>query len=151
MDEPETPQEPPGQSRREFVDYIVGAAFAGTALAAAYGAYNYLVPPAVAHQVGEAVTVGDAAALPVGEGRVFPFANTGALVIHLKDRFVAFDPSCTHLACLVQWDAARGQIVCPCHGGAFDANGNVVSGPPPRPLAPLAVAEVNGKLVVSRA
>lgn len=42
--------------------------------------------------------------------------------------------TCTHLGCQVRWDAASTRFRCPCHGGVFDANGQVIEGPPPRPL-----------------
>lgn len=46
----------------------------------------------------------------------------------------ALSATCTHLGCQVRWDAATKNFRCPCHGGVFDTQGNVVSGPPPRPL-----------------
>ena len=48
--------------------------------------------------------------------------------------FVAMSNICTHLACRVRWIADREQFFCPCHNGVFDKEGNVVSGPAPRPL-----------------
>ena len=51
------------------------------------------------------------------------------------DRTVhAISATCTHLGCQVRWDAAATTFRCPCHGGVFDAQGNVLDGPPPRPL-----------------
>lgn len=41
---------------------------------------------------------------------------------------------CTHLGCHVRWIADKNKFFCPCHNGVFDKYGNVVSGPPPRPL-----------------
>ncbi len=49
----------------------------------------------------------------------------------------AFSATCTHLGCQVQWDGADKKFRCPCHGGAYDLDGRVVEGPPPRPLAAL--------------
>ena len=46
----------------------------------------------------------------------------------------ALSATCTHLGCQVRWDASDTRFRCPCHGGVFDADGNVVEGPPPRPL-----------------
>jgi Rieske Fe-S protein len=46
----------------------------------------------------------------------------------------ALSATCTHLGCQVRWDGATKKFRCPCHGGVFDAQGNVVSGPPPRAL-----------------
>ena len=46
----------------------------------------------------------------------------------------AMSATCTHLGCQVRWDADATRFRCPCHGGVFDAQGNVVEGPPPRPL-----------------
>jgi Rieske Fe-S protein len=34
----------------------------------------------------------------------------------------------------VRWDDGLGQFKCPCHGGVFNRQGQVVSGPPPGPL-----------------
>lgn len=48
--------------------------------------------------------------------------------------FVAMSNICTHLGCRVRWIAERQQFLSPCHNGVFDKYGNVVSGPPPRPL-----------------
>ena len=46
----------------------------------------------------------------------------------------ALSATCTHLGCQVRWDALSTRFRCPCHGGVFDVQGQVVEGPPPRPL-----------------
>lgn len=51
----------------------------------------------------------------------------------------ALSAACTHLGCRVGWNAAADRFECPCHKGAYDRDGNVVSGPPPAPLPPVAV------------
>lgn len=45
-----------------------------------------------------------------------------------------FSATCTHLGCQVLWDGEAKKFRCPCHGGAYDAGGQVIEGPPPRPL-----------------
>jgi Rieske Fe-S protein len=46
----------------------------------------------------------------------------------------AFSATCTHLGCQVVWDTKAKRFRCPCHGGVYDANGQVLDGPPPRAL-----------------
>lgn len=48
--------------------------------------------------------------------------------------YIAMSNICTHLGCRVRWIAEREQFYCPCHAGVYDKEGNVISGPPPRPL-----------------
>lgn len=48
--------------------------------------------------------------------------------------FTALSSICTHLGCRVRWNDDNEQFLCPCHVGIFDKQGNVVAGPPPRPL-----------------
>ena len=50
------------------------------------------------------------------------------------DTYRALSATCSHLGCRVTWDEARTQYLCPCHGGVYDREGKVVSGPPPEPL-----------------
>jgi menaquinol-cytochrome c reductase iron-sulfur subunit len=59
------------------------------------------------------------------------------------ENFTVFDPRCTHLGCAYNWKEDKQQFLCPCHTATFDIKGNVVSGPPPRPLDRLAT-KVNG-------
>jgi succinate dehydrogenase / fumarate reductase iron-sulfur subunit len=40
------------------------------------------------------------------------------------------------------------QFRCPCHGGNFDRQGNVLAGPPPRPLDRYAFKVDSGHLLV---
>ncbi len=52
-----------------------------------------------------------------------------------RDRLAALDLRCTHGNCTVRYAPTQQQFVCPCHGGVFDAEGRVISGPPTKPLA----------------
>jgi Rieske Fe-S protein len=49
-------------------------------------------------------------------------------------RLHALSPVCTHMGCIVRWNAAERSWDCPCHGGRFSALGDVQSGPPMRDL-----------------
>ena len=51
-----------------------------------------------------------------------------------EERLVALAAVCTHLHCVLDFDSENQRLSCPCHEGAFDLNGNVTHGPPPRPL-----------------
>jgi len=55
-------------------------------------------------------------------------------VVTSGDRVFALSASCSHLGCLVDWSRYKRQFICPCHGGKYDMEGNVISGPPPLPL-----------------
>jgi len=54
-------------------------------------------------------------------------------VIRNQDNFHVISAVCTHLGCTVQWRAT--EFACPCHGSHFRADGSVIGGPAPRPLA----------------
>ena len=77
--------------------------------------------------------------------------NARQLVYVLRseaDKFTVFSGTCTHLGCAVRWDSNKNKFLCPCHGGQFDVNGNVVGGPPPKPLVKLETKIENGRLFV---
>ncbi len=60
----------------------------------------------------------------------------------------ALQSTCTHLGCRTSYDRKAKLILCPCHGGVFDVQGHVVSGPPPTPLPTLATRIEDGQVLV---
>jgi Rieske Fe-S protein len=50
------------------------------------------------------------------------------------DKFTVFAINCAHLGCPVRWFPQSGLFMCPCHGGAYYADGSRASGPPERGL-----------------
>jgi Rieske Fe-S protein len=50
------------------------------------------------------------------------------------DRFQVFAINCMHLGCPVRWFPQSSLFLCPCHGGAYYADGSRASGPPERGL-----------------
>ncbi|MFZ0389196.1 MAG: Rieske (2Fe-2S) protein [Calditrichia bacterium] len=72
--------------------------------------------------------------IPIGEAKEITLGRTPAYVVHLEDGYRVFSGVCTHLGCIVRWEQEKGWFFCPCHKGYFSKNGEVISGPPPRPL-----------------
>jgi nitrite reductase/ring-hydroxylating ferredoxin subunit len=66
----------------------------------------------------------------------YPGRQDQAIALRLPDgRLVAYSAICTHLACSVLWTKESQRLECPCHDGVFEpATGDVLAGPPPRPL-----------------
>src|SRR5690348_14368973 len=48
--------------------------------------------------------------------------------------FQVFAINCAHLGCPVRWFPQSSLFMCPCHGGAYYADGSYAAGPPPRGL-----------------
>jgi isorenieratene synthase len=96
------------------------------------------------HGVARGVVVGDevavaAAVVPATSG---PLTVAGVPLWCDRKRGVAFDLRCTHQGCPVSprlVDDAVAGFDCPCHGGRYDKDGNVLAGPPPRPLSQLPI------------
>ncbi|NIT36014.1 MAG: Rieske 2Fe-2S domain-containing protein [candidate division Zixibacteria bacterium] len=135
--------------RRSFLHALLAGA---VSLLGAYGAYvvgRYLWPPRPGSTGGAAgrVEAGAEDEFPVGAGKKIVYRNKPAWVIHAPFGFVALSAVCTHLGCIVEYDPEK-KIWCPCHAGFFDLRGNVISGPPPRPLPSYPVAVVGGKVLV---
>lgn len=61
--------------------------------------------------------------------------NGNVIVIRTgASSYVALSTICTHQGCTVGYVPAYQELACPCHGGAFNLSGAVISGPPPSPL-----------------
>jgi Rieske Fe-S protein len=54
---------------------------------------------------------------------------------------------CAHLGCPVRWIEEKAEILCPCHGGIYDINGNYMAGPP-RGRGPLREARIYQRYAV---
>ena len=64
------------------------------------------------------------------------------------DEVVAISAGCTHLGCIVSWDEQQKMFKCPCHDGRFDADGKVISGPPPAALKRHPAKAGDGKILI---
>ena len=62
---------------------------------------------------------------------------------------VAIDATCSHLGCIVTWHHEKKIFQCPCHNGHYDAEGRVLSGPPPRPLRRHKARVEDGKILLA--
>ena len=58
--------------------------------------------------------------------------------------------TCTHGACIVEWDHEAGEVWCPCHGSRFDTDGAVLQGPATESLTAFEVGQRDGMLWVKR-
>jgi glycine/D-amino acid oxidase-like deaminating enzyme/nitrite reductase/ring-hydroxylating ferredoxin subunit len=70
-----------------------------------------------------------------GQGAVVPVHGTRCAVYRDQDGTVhAVSARCSHLGCLVAFNAAETTWECPCHGSRFDVDGAVLQGPAVHPL-----------------
>lgn len=73
--------------------------------------------------------------IQIGEGKIARI--DGKKVAAYRDetgKVNLLSPVCTHLGCIVRWNAADRTWDCPCHGSRFHPTGEVFAGPAETPL-----------------
>jgi Rieske Fe-S protein len=158
-----TPVDPSVVSRRWLL-LKVGALFnAVVGIAVAVPVVKYLLWPAKPDNAYKSwVSLGSVDSFPVGETRLAKYTNPvgrewdGATDrvacwvrrISLRE-FQVFAINCAHLGCPVRWFPQSGLFMCPCHGGAYYADGSRASGPPERGLFAYDTKIVDGNLQIN--
>lgn len=151
-------------TRRHVMGGLIGLINAGLAAAIAVPAVAFLLDPLRQKRAeGTWIAVLDEGALADGETRYVTFEmlvddgymksvrNASVYVTRKGRRLTAFDPSCPHLGCHVEYRARKDRFICPCHGGVFDSDGERVSGPPPRGLTKVPLKAEGGRIWVRKA
>src|SRR5258708_5858572 len=127
---------------------------------------SYLLSPLIRDRNGRDaswLSLGAVDQFPPGQTRLSTYRNPGAnawdgetaniacWVRRIDDStFQVFATNCAHLGCPVRWFAQSGLFMCPCHGGAYYADGSRASGPPERGLFEYPY-RVNGGTLLIRA
>lgn len=143
--------EPSSPDRRQFLNWLFGTSFGATCIAIFYPIFRFLVPPEVVEATQSSVLAGAVNDLPPNSGKIFKFGNKPGLLIKTPTgELRAFAATCTHLDCTVQYKSDAKQIVCACHNGIYNLNGQNVSGPPPKPLEAYVVHTKGDEVYVSK-
>jgi cytochrome b6-f complex iron-sulfur subunit len=138
-------------SRRNILNYMLGAGTAATLGAIFYPVFRFMVPPKVVESSASSVVASMVAELKPNEGKIFKFGSKPGILIQTQaGEYHAFSATCTHLDCTVQYRPEEKLIWCACHNGRYDLTGKNISGPPPRPLEEFKVNVRGNEIIVSR-
>jgi Rieske Fe-S protein len=162
-EEEQTPVDPFTVSRRWLL-LTIGAFFnAVVGVAVAVPVMKYLLSPIKSDDAYKSwVSLGPVNTFPVGETRLAKFTNPVGLawdgetdrvacwVRRISEKeFQVFAINCAHLGCPVRWFPQSGLFMCPCHGGAYYADGSRASGPPERGLFTYDTKIVDGAIQIN--
>lgn len=138
--------------RRAWLLHASRAAMGVSAVTVGAPVARFLVPPSPKRppEQPRTMVVCRASELRAGESRTVALNHRPVIVLRTADGSLrAFDATCTHLGCTVQYDAPRGVLHCACHGADFDAaTGTARRGPATRPLAALTASTRHGRIIV---
>lgn len=148
-DEPEPEKESGMEVSRRWALVKIGFLFNSiVGIFIALPVIRYLLSPAKRDAAYESwISLGAIGQFPVGETRLAKFTNpvrqswdgeTDQIPCWVRrtaaDQFTVFAINCAHLGCPVRWFPQSQLFMCPCHGGAYYADGSRASGPPERGL-----------------
>ena len=154
--------------RRGFLAYIAAAIGGLITTVLAVPVLGSLISPALGRSTGaQWVRLGPVGSFAPREPQLVPFylvrkdgwvetrePKVVWVVRREGEAFSCFNARCTHLGCIVDWSDSgmAGKMgwnfYSPCHGGVFDIQGRVITGPPPRPLDTLSYKVEKGELWV---
>ena len=141
------PEGAPALERRSFLGKLAGLMMSAIGAVVAFAAGRYTLYPAFEEDIGTSARWVDAGLLdeipdgqPVKRSVVISEVagwgqfNTQRLVwiVRRGNQLQVFSATCPHLGCTV--NAAPNGFICPCHGSAWDAQGERVGGPTRRGL-----------------
>lgn len=137
------------KSRRSFLFKLSLVLNGAVGAVLAVPVLGYLLGPALrkGSSYDSWISLGAISEFPEGETRLVDYRNpvttpwdgqTGDVACWVRRlsgaQFQIFAINCAHLGCPVRWFAQSKLFLCPCHGGAYYADGSRASGPPPRGL-----------------
>jgi cytochrome b6-f complex iron-sulfur subunit len=149
----------PSMGRRQFMNFLTFGTVSGVAAGALFPVIRYFIPPA-SGSGGGGVTAKDALGndVVVSEYLKTHVVGDRSLAQGLKGdptylvvtesglESYGINAICTHLGCVVPWNAAENKFMCPCHGSQYDATGKKVRGPAPLSLPLVHAAVVDDKV-----
>lgn len=133
-------------TRRKFFGYIIGGVGTVVSVGVATPLVGYILSPIWKKSKPIGSPIGRLSDIPTGEPKYLTYEervrdgwytrtlSRAAWVVSDGDQVVVYDPRCTHLICPYYWDKERQIFQCPCHDGRYNLEGEVLHGPPPRPL-----------------
>jgi menaquinol-cytochrome c reductase iron-sulfur subunit len=149
-------------SRRKFLGYVIGGIGGVIAAMIATPLVGYFLSPIWRKHPPILTPIARTDEIPIGvpthityeqrvrDGWYISTLNKSVWVVKKDDsNYIVYDPRCTHLNCPYYWDEDKQIFQCPCHGGEFDINGNVLAGPPPWPLYRMEFTIQGGDILVS--
>ena len=137
-------------SRRNFIKGV--SVMVGGLITAVIGipSIAYMIDPALRESSSEEwIPVGNVDDMPVGVPTPFTFTRVqvngwertstshGGYILRKSEDpndMLILNSKCTHLSCTVNWSDNDQVYLCPCHDAKFSKQGEVLDGPPPRPL-----------------
>jgi cytochrome b6-f complex iron-sulfur subunit len=141
----------PEIGRRSFLDYLLGFFTAAWATTVVYPIYEFFQIPPKKEDLPDSIVAAKFEDLKPNQGIIFKFGSKpGLLILGTDGTLRAFSAVCTHLDCTVKYQPELQKIHCACHNGLYDLNGQVISGPPPRPLDQYTVVQKGDDVIVSR-
>jgi menaquinol-cytochrome c reductase iron-sulfur subunit len=153
-----------GHSRRAFLFKLALLANGAIGAVLAVPILGFLLGPSLkkSSSGNSWVSLGALSDFPEGETRLVNFRNpvttawdgeTGDVPCWVRrvsgTTFQVFAINCAHLGCPVRWFAQSKLFMCPCHGGAYYADGTRASGPPERGLFEYEHKIAGGALMIS--
>jgi len=153
-----------GHSRRVFLFKLSLLINGAVGAVLAVPIIGYILGPALKKSSSNNswINLGPLSDFPEGETRLVNYRNpitttwdgqTGDVPCWVRrisgDTFQVFAINCAHLGCPVRWFAQSKLFLCPCHGGAYYADGARASGPPERGLFEYQHKISNGTLMIS--
>ena len=144
-----SPSDVPGMGRRQFMNFLTFGACTGVALGALYPVVKFFIPPSAGGS-GSGITAKDALGNDVVASEFLEAHNPGDrtltqgfkgdptyVIVEDNGELANFglNAVCTHLGCVVPWNAGADKFICPCHGSQYNKQGKVVRGPAPLSLA----------------
>ncbi|MEQ9553424.1 MAG: cytochrome b6-f complex iron-sulfur subunit [Coleofasciculus sp. G3-WIS-01] len=139
----------PDMGRRQFMNLLTFGTITGTLVGALYPVVKYFIPPS-SGGTGGGVSAKDALGNDIKVSEFLGSHNPGdrtlaqglkgdpTYVVVTEDKAIAdygINAVCTHLGCVVPWNASENKFICPCHGSQYNSQGKVVRGPAPLSLA----------------
>ena len=145
----------PDMGRRQFMNLLSFGAVTGTAIGALYPVVKFFILPSsgaggggvtAKDALGNDIIVSEFLSAHVAGDRTLAQGLKGdpTYLVVTEDKSIGnygLNAVCTHLGCVVPWNANENKFMCPCHGSQYNNEGKVVRGP-----APLSLALVNANV-----